>query len=361
MKEKRVTMMLAVHVDDMVIAGSKDDYERLLKFLNRSFPVKNLGELTHYMGCSFVRDRRNGKLSMSQGSCVDKLIQRFEITKTNHVPACPTVELDARRENEEKARVPYREAVGSLLWIAGMTRPDISHAVRSVATHSHDPCPRHWSAVMQIFAYLKKTRDMGLTFSRDSDRVPTAFADASYASDRDSRRSVSGGLVMYGGTAIAWYSRKQRCVATSSAEAEYVALSECAKELMSASLVWEFLQRRRRTSPIKMFEDNRAAMHLANNSQSAKKTRHTDVAYHHVRELLDSGRVEILHVVSCDQHPDVLTKSLGRALFEGHRNFILNRDDDVYPGKKSNIMRRRCNGGCSTEYPDDHYMDLPDG
>lgn len=80
-----------------------------------------------------------------------------------------------------------------------MTMPDISDDVRSVAAHSHDPFLGHWSAVMKILVYLKGTRGMELIFSRSSDRAPTAFADASFASDRDSRKSVSYRMVVYGG------------------------------------------------------------------------------------------------------------------------------------------------------------------
>ena len=142
-KGSKVTMMLAVHVDDMIVAGTEDDCKALHKFLNENFPKNNLGELTHYMGCSFARNRKEGTLTMSQESSIEKLTERFHVTKTNPIPACPSVELDARREGEAKTEEPYREAVGGLLWVAGMTRPDIAQAVRSVARHSHNPCQRH--------------------------------------------------------------------------------------------------------------------------------------------------------------------------------------------------------------------------
>ena len=212
-----------------------------------------------------------------------------------------------------------------------MTRPDIAQAVRSVARHSHNPCQRHWSAVMQILAYLKGTKTVGLTYNRDVvGRTPVAFADASFASDKDSRKSVSGGLVIYGGEAIQWYSPTQCCVATSSAEAAYMALSACSKELMFVKQVWCFLRPNGRIPPLNMFEDNESAILLAKHSLSSKRTKHIDVAYHYVRNLVEQGKVEVLHVMSTDQHADALTKALRRETFEDHRNYMLNREDEVH-------------------------------
>lgn len=107
-------LILAVHVDDIAIAGSKCDYEMLLDIISESFPVKYLGEKTHYRECSFVWDRKCTNLSMSQNSYAERLVERFEVAKTNDVPACQTVELDARREIDQTTKVASREAVGGL-------------------------------------------------------------------------------------------------------------------------------------------------------------------------------------------------------------------------------------------------------
>lgn len=105
---------------------------------------------------------------------------------------------------------------------------------------------------------------------------------------------------------------------------------------MSLKQVWGFFQPSARVPPVKLFEGNMAAIHLANNIQGAKKARHVDISHHrHVQDLVEEGKIEVLHVASCDQHADVWTKTLGRAWFEGHKNFPLNGHDIVRAAGKS--------------------------
>ena len=169
-KEQQVTIMVLVHVDDTIVAAKGDDANSLCKHLNSFFPTNNLGEITHYMGCSFKRNRSNGTLKMSQEAFVSKFLDRFNISNTCPIPACPSVELLARREEEDECKEPFREAVGGLMWLADMTRPDIANAVRDVACHADNPLKKHWKAVMGIMKYLKGTANMGRTFCKDGSR-----------------------------------------------------------------------------------------------------------------------------------------------------------------------------------------------
>ena len=88
------------------------------------------------------------------------------------------------------------------MWLAGMTRPDVTNAFRPVACHAHDPCERHWKALLQILAYLNATRDLGMTFRREEELSLSVYADADYARKEADRRSISGVAVMLGGTAV---------------------------------------------------------------------------------------------------------------------------------------------------------------
>ena len=96
------------------------------------------------------------------------MLNRFGVNASSDIPATPGVELGPREEGEPGGGWPYREAVGSLMWLSTMTRPDISNAVRAVARHSHNPTERHWKAVLKIMEYLHGTRFLGLTFVRGS-------------------------------------------------------------------------------------------------------------------------------------------------------------------------------------------------
>ena len=105
-----------------------------------------------------------GTLEITQNAFVESMLNRFGGNSSSDIPATPGVELGPREEGEPEGDWPYREAVGSLMWLSTMTRPDISNPVRAVAPHSHNPTDRHWKAVLKIMAYLHGTRGMGLTF-----------------------------------------------------------------------------------------------------------------------------------------------------------------------------------------------------
>ena len=127
------------------------------------FPVNNLGPLTWYTGCSFERDTKNGTLKISQTAFTDKAIERFNVRSTSPSPAVCDSRLAPKGDDEEGGDWPYRQAVGCLMWLAVMTRPDIVNTVRQFARYLDNLCRRHWNAAMRILKYLKHTRTRGLT------------------------------------------------------------------------------------------------------------------------------------------------------------------------------------------------------
>ena len=101
------------------------------------------------------------------------------------------------------------------MWLAGMTRPDIVNAVRAVARHSHNPCERHWKAAVKILAYIKSTRDLGITYKKGEELTLSVYTDADYASKDKDRRSISGVAVMLRNAVVYATSRTQHCVTLS--------------------------------------------------------------------------------------------------------------------------------------------------
>ena len=130
---------------------------------------------------------------------IEKILERFRITSGRSVPADPNVKLRPRRAEEPGGTWPFREAVGCLMWVCNMTRPDISNAVRDVARHAHDPSPQHWEAVRYILRYLRDTKTLGLTFQRGRGLRLTVYSDSDYARNDSDRKSVSGGVIICGG------------------------------------------------------------------------------------------------------------------------------------------------------------------
>lgn len=171
-------------------------------------------------------------MKISQIACIDQLVDHFDIISTSLVFACSSVGFRARQKGEEVCTKWYRGSLGSLLRLANTTRPDISNLFQEIARRAYDPSAKHWGAVTKILQYLKGTRELTLTYRKAGRCRSEAFADAINAEDHENRRSIGGVVTVFGGTALSWMSKTQTCVTLSSAEAEYLTLADCAKNVL---------------------------------------------------------------------------------------------------------------------------------
>ena len=156
-EDGRVAITAVVHVDDIFAVGQKEKCDRLCVDLNRTIPVKNLGDLKWYGGCRYSRDSKRVTLTISQQSFADELVKKFRVTSVQSVPLKVGVKLEEFDENEETESWPFRELVSGLMWLAISTRPDISNAVRSVARYCCAPKAVHWKSALGILAYVNGT------------------------------------------------------------------------------------------------------------------------------------------------------------------------------------------------------------
>ncbi|XP_032798447.1 secreted RxLR effector protein 161-like [Daphnia magna] len=136
----------------------------------------------------------------------------------------------SEEEKLDVSNIPYREAVGCLLYLSITCRPDISFAVSQVAKFCQNPGRPHWNAVKRILSYLAGTPNLGILFCVNSKQPLVGYTDADYGGDIDSRCSTSGFAFFVYGSLTSWSSRRQKCVSQSTTEAEYVAASETSKE-----------------------------------------------------------------------------------------------------------------------------------
>ena len=138
--------------------------DRLCVDLNRTIPVKNLGELKWYGGYRYLRDRKRGTLTISQQSFAKELVNKFDMTSVQNIPLRVGLKLDEFDVDEKTENRPFSELVGGLMWLAISTRPDISNAVRSVARYCSTPKAIHWKAALGILAYINGISHFGITF-----------------------------------------------------------------------------------------------------------------------------------------------------------------------------------------------------
>ena len=213
--------------------------------LTRMVPVKNLGELKWYSGCFYERDREAGRLKISQQTYTEELGEKFDdVDWGGSIPLPTTCRLWEFDVDEPTIGHIFRELIRSLLWIALLSRPDIVNAVRAVARYCSAPKMIHWKAALGILGYAVRTsRFFGITFQRGTVEGfhLVSFADADYASKATDGRSVSGGVVMCAGGSVSWYLKTLKCVTLSTTQAEYVAKSDVAKEILFLMQVWRFM------------------------------------------------------------------------------------------------------------------------
>ncbi|CAB1101212.1 unnamed protein product [Ectocarpus sp. CCAP 1310/34] len=314
-EEGRVVVTLVVHVDDIFSIGEEERCDQFGRDLNTMVPVKNLGDLRWYSGCFYERDWDAGTLKISQQTYAEELGMEFGVEYGKEIPLPVGLKLSEFDQDEEVVSWPFRELIGSLMWLATQTRPDIANAVRAVARYCASPKEIHWRAGLGILGYVVRTSDLGIAFRRGSvaGLSMEVFADADYTSKAADRRSVSGGLLMCVGGCISWFSRTQKCVTLSTTEAEYVSLADVMKEVLFLRQVWRFmLPEAGIPSCIPVFEDNQGAIQLAQNPISNSNSKHIDLRHHFIRELVGRKEIPIFHAESAHQHADFLTKALGK-------------------------------------------------
>lgn len=298
---KSEKIYLALFVDDgLIAANSIETLKLVIERLSATFNI-TVGDSSMFVGVQILRDRESKSLIIHQSSYTRKIIEKFGMAnaKTLSVPADPHVMLAPYQDGEERSsNVPYREAVGSLVFLAAVSRPDITYAVNSVSKFVNNHKIEHWQAVKRIFAYLSGTVDYGIKYeSGGSELELIGFSDADYAGDVETRRSRTGYVFCLTNGAFTWSSQRQKLITLSTTEAEYVAASTAAREL-----IWL----RKLLSDIgcpcvkesTLFVDNQSAIQLVENPVYHKRTKHIDIHYHYVRERVEDHKIVVKYVPS---------------------------------------------------------------
>ena len=212
---------------------------------------------------------------------------------------------DANKSDEVWIEFPYREMVGSLIYLSTMTRIDISAAVTVVSKFLSNPKKIHCLMVQRIYWYLRATPNLGLNFEKKKKTGIECYCDSSYA-NLDDFKSLCGHLITFNDTPIIWKSHSQVCTAKSTQEAEYIALTPAMQDVLWIRTIME--EMKISLPCTKIFEDNDACIILAQNPQSTVKTRHIQVKYHWIREHLEKKEAVLVPIETTKQKADILTK-----------------------------------------------------
>ena len=219
-------------------------------------------------------------------------------------------------------RFPYRQIIGSLLYISIWTRPDISYAIGKLTKFNNHPTAQAIYATQWLMQYLSSTKHFGLSFIAGDMRIST-YVDSSFGDVVTDKRSTAGQITFLGKSPIQWDSFicDNYSVPCSVAEAEYLAASEAARVMLSNRNI--LIQLGFPQDQMFMFEDNQACISIAMQESSNRKTKHIELQVHHIRDLVKSGTIAMIHITTNIQLADIFTKPLNVEVFNRHLSVIL--------------------------------------
>lgn len=319
--DKREDVLIVImYVDDLLIAGSKlQAIEKLKKDLSVRFEMSDCGVLKYFLGIKI--EYETGCLKLSQEASIEKVLNKFGMLECNSVKSPMEKGLQLNSNSDKiKSDKPYRELLGSLMYIMLSSRPDLCFSVAYMGRHQQNPSDLHWQHLKRIVRYLKGTKTLKLCFNEGRSESIVGYADADWASDIVDRKSVSGYIFKIYGCTVSWSSKKQSTVATSSSEAEYIALSAATSEAIWLRGLMQDLKELNKEA-VTIYEDNRGCIGMANNAES-KRAKHIDIKHHFIRDNVANGLINIAAIGTKDQLADIFTKSLDTSNFLEFRTNI---------------------------------------
>ena len=323
-------MFLIFHVDDILLSVHPSCMAALQAFKHRffqRFQAKDEGLVSKYIGIEVhrVKDRTY----LTQTSLIQELVDSLHMEECNSTltpmePGTRLIEADRPAVQNLRLTKSYQHVVGCLQYLTQWTRPDIGHVTHELSKHQCNPGLTHMETAVRTVRYLKGTSNYGLVYCKVAEHADRliGFADADWAGDTDTRKSVSANVFLCNGGAVMWHCKQQQGVATSTAEAEFVSASTAGKDA-------EWLRRlmagmgMHQPGPTPIYEDNQGCRLMSENPVHKSRTRHIDVAQHKVRDLVRNNIVRLVDCPTLDMTADILTKALPAPAFRRHRDTML--------------------------------------
>jgi hypothetical protein len=308
-----------VYVDDAMWFGKNrklvDEKKKL--FMDK-WECRDLGDVKEFLHMRVTCDGHDVRLD--QTVYLKKVLERFNMINAKpHPTPLPTGWSPKENKGQATARdiADYQCMIGSLLYLMLGTRPDISFAVTKLSQFSANPSQDHISKARYIMHYLVGTQDYMLTYSHKSGKGLLAYTDSDWAADTISRRSVTGYFFKLADGIISWRSHAQKTVALSSTEAEYMAISDCARQAIWIRTLLTELGITLKATPV---YDNQGSIFIASNPVQESRLKHIDIRYHYIQECVQNKQVDLLFIPGTENPADMFTKNLGRILFYKFRS-----------------------------------------
>ncbi|KAK6160669.1 hypothetical protein DH2020_004050 [Rehmannia glutinosa] len=276
-----------------------------------------MGELTFFLGLQ-VKQMKDGTV-ISQTKYTRDLMKKIDMEEKSYVKILmnTSVKMDMDADGRAVDQTRYKALIGSLLYLT-TSRPDILHAVCLCARFQSNPKESHMSAAKRILKYLKGCEEVGLWYPKESGFKLIGYSDSDYARCRVDMKITSGTCQMLGNRLVSWFSKKQNSIATSIAEAEYIAAGSCCAQVLWMRQQLRDYEIEEREIPIMC--DNTSAIAITQNPVLHSRTKHIDVRYHFIRDRVEKKDITQEYISTDKQLGDIFTKPLCESRFEELKN-----------------------------------------
>jgi len=336
-------LMVPVHVDDgLAVTNSIPLYSWFITELSKELEVVDLGPVSMFLVIRIHRDRPCRKIYLSQKSFVTDLLDTWNMSYMTNCHPSPVPlrhklhELPTSPPNsipdicDEDIKLNFQRLVGSLIYLAICTRPDIAYVAMALGQYNASPTRTHLLAAKGVLRYLAGTPDLSLTLGMDQPDLSTpvqgfamccGLTDADWATDEKDRRSISGYCFYFLNSLVSWSATKQKTVSLLSTESEYYAMTHAMKEVLWIRLFLT-IHRLPIPRPFPLLCDNQSALALIESEAISSRSKHIDVRYHFIRDHISEGSFRTDWIPTSDMTADIFTKPLLPPLFLKHRNAL---------------------------------------
>ncbi|XP_047328669.1 uncharacterized mitochondrial protein AtMg00810-like [Impatiens glandulifera] len=300
-------LIVYLYVDDRICFGTnKAMVEDFKNQIMKEFEMIDMGLMKYFLGIQVKQIP--GRIFLSQEKYIEDLLNKFNMIQCNPIstPMALNEKFQVNDDDEKADSTNYRKLIGSLIYLN--TRPNITHSV-SLLSSLNEPSQIHFAAAKRILRYFKGTKTQGIEFKRESECKLVGYTDSDWAGSINNRKSTSGYIFCLGTNVISWSSRKQKYVALSSVEAEYIV---CTDEACEA--VW--LQRNLKNMKFEQCEptiihcDNMSAIVMTKNPVFHARSKHIELRHHFIRDLVTQEIISMKFIKTEDQPADIMTKAV---------------------------------------------------
>lgn len=289
--------------------------------LSSVFEMSDMGKLSYYLGIEVKQSA--DCIELKQSSYARKVLEKAGMSRCNSCkyPMDPNVMITKDETGKAVDATYFKSLVGGLRYLVH-TRPDIAYAVGVVSRHMERPTVTHLDAAKRILRYIQGTLSYGLVYTKEGgNNVLTGYSDSDLAGNLDDWKSTGAMAFYLNESLVTWVSQKQRCVALSTCEAEFMAATSAACQgIWLRNVLMQVTGEQ--LGPVVIYIDNRSAIDLAKNPVFHGRSKHIDIRFHFIRECVEQGDIVVKHVSGESQRADILTKAVVTVKFERMRKLL---------------------------------------